>query len=176
MKIKRMEKTKKLLSTACCFIAICASMWSFSVFAEEDELTIQAVTATYDHENSVTVFEGDVDLSSRDINLSAERIELLMLEDGNGKVTATGSPINFQIDSSDEEDEARGSAQTAIVDYSTETLHLKGDVVFEQGEVVVKTPEASYNWKNKELTTAQLTSESADSSQERTTITVQIGE
>ena len=151
-------------------------MWSFSIFADEDELTIQAVTATYDHENSITVFEGDVDLSSNDVKLSAERIELLMLKDGNGKVTASGSPIRFHIESSDKEDEASGSAQTAIVDYSTETLHLKGDVVFEQGEVVVRTPEASYNWEEKELTTAQLTNQSAGSSGERTTITVQIGE
>ncbi len=148
------------------------AMWSVKLIAD-DEVTITAVSATYDHDSATTVFEGEVDLSSEDVNLIAERVEILTLEDGSNKITATGNPIEFSIRESDEEP-ARGIANQAIVHYSTDEIYLRGDVTFEQGDVVINTQTAAYNWTTKELQTSESEDESVAQSDNRTTIRIQI--
>ena len=147
-------------------------MWSFMLVAN-DEVTITAVTATYDHDIATTIFEGDVRLTSEDVKLDAERVEIVTLEDGSNEVTATGSPIIFSVQESGEES-ASGLANKAIVHYSTDQIYLSGDVTFEQGEIVVETQIASYNWTTRELQTSESEDENVASSDNRTTVRIQL--
>lgn len=144
------------------------------VLVADGELTIEAVKATYDQDTSTTIFEGQVDLSSEDVRLTADRVELMMLEDGNGIVTATGTPIEFQVAESSRENYASGIADSAKVDYSTEVIYLIGNVTFEQGELVINTQQASYNWSTRHLETSQIADGDIDPSDNRTTIKIQL--
>ncbi len=153
-------------------LAVCITVWSGTLLAE-DEVTITAVTATYDHDSATTVFEGDVDLVSEDVKLAADRVEILTLEDGVNKITATGNPLEFLVMESDEEP-ASGSAKRAVVHYSTDQIDLSGDVTFMQGDVVINTQAVTYNWTTRELQTSQLDDGSKTSSDDRTTITIQV--
>ena len=163
----------KIRKTAISLLAVVLMAWSL-VLAADSELTIEAVRATYDKETSTTIFEGNVGLYSEDIQLSADRIELVMHDDGTGIVTATGAQIKFRVGKSDGEDQASGSADSAIVDYSDDVLQLIGNVTFAQGEAVVKTQKAWYNWTTKNLQTSQIANDNIDPSDNRTTIKIQI--
>ena len=154
-------------------LAISLTAWPIALIADS-ELTIEAVKATYDQDTSTTIFEGNVDLSSEDVHLSADRIELVMHEDGNGIVTATGSQIEFRVGKTSEEDQASGYADSAIIDYSDDVLQLIGNVTFEQGEAIVKTQRAWYNWTTKNLQTSQIADENIDPSENRTTVKIQL--
>ena len=167
-----MKPGNRFRKSAIGIFAVCATMWSFMLVAD-DEVTITAVTATYDHDIATTIFEGDVRLTSEDVNLDAERVEIVTLEDGSNKVTASGDPIKFSVQESGEES-ASGLANTAIVYYSSDQIHLSGDVTFEQGDIVVETQTASYNWSTRELQTSESEDENVAPSDNRTTVTIQL--
>lgn len=152
--------------------AICAAIWSVTSVANE-EVTITAVTATYDHDSATTVFEGKVDLSTADVKLAADRVEILTLEDGNNRITARGSPIEFLVRELDEEP-ASGIANNAIVHYSSDRIDLSGDVTFIQGDVIIKTQTVTYNWTTRELQIYRSDDESTAPSDNRTTVKIQV--
>ena len=152
---------------------LCLAVWTTSTYANE-ELIIDAAQATYNHETSTTIFEGDVVFSGGDVSLTANRVELVMVKKGKGRATATGEPIIFNVGDPDAEDYATGSSKTVIVDYTQDTLHMIDDVIFKQSDAVVRTEEAVYNWVTKDLKTITPEGDSTDSSKSRTTITIQL--
>ncbi len=167
-----MKPSNRFRKSVIGILAISAAVWCITLTAD-DEVTITAVSATYDHDSAITVFQGEVDLSSEDVKLLAERVEILTQEDGSNKITATGNPIKFSIRESDEEP-ASGVANQAIVHYSTDQIYLRGDVTFEQGDIVINTQTAAYNWTTKELQTSESDDEGVTPSDNRTTIRIQV--
>ena len=164
---------KGIRKAAISMLAIGLTVWPIALIADS-ELTIEAVKATYDQDTSTTIFEGNVNLLSEDVFLSADRVELVMHDDGNGIVTATGSQVEFRVGKKSEDEQASGFADSAIVDYSNDLLQLIGNVTFEQGEAIVKTQHAQYNWTTKNLQTSQIANENIDPSDNRTTIKIQL--
>lgn len=98
----------------------------------EEEIEVTSQTLSVDQETGFAIFEGDVVVIQGELRMSAERVEVLFIDETNeiSRLIATGGVLLANA-----EDEAE--ADRADYDITTSLLTLTGDVLVNQGETVV---------------------------------------
>lgn len=98
----------------------------------EEEIEVTSQTLSVDQETGFAIFEGDVVVIQGELRMSAERVEVLFIDETNeiSRLIATGGVLLANA-----EDEAE--ADRADYDITTQMLTMTGDVLVNQGETVI---------------------------------------
>lgn len=98
----------------------------------EEEIEVTSQTLSVDQETGFAIFEGDVVVIQGELRMSAERVEVLFIDETNeiSRLIATGGVLLANA-----EDEAE--ADRADYDITTQMLTMTGDVLVNEGETVI---------------------------------------
>lgn len=98
----------------------------------EEEIEVTSQTLSVDQETGFAIFEGDVVVIQGELRMSAERVEVLFIDETNeiSRLIATGGVLLANA-----EDEAE--ADRADYDITTQMLTMTGDVLVNQGETLI---------------------------------------
>ncbi len=98
------------------------------------------------YEGDRIIYSGKAKFFTKDLNLKANRVEVLLKDGKPVKVIATGN-VSLSFKGQDR----RASCQKLIYDLKSSTLHLIGNVSLEYGENLLRAQEVLYNLKTKEF-------------------------
>lgn len=148
------------------------ALFSVVASAQNNELTFESETISYEQDSKKTLFEGEVVVIRGELELFADSVEHYWDSDQGEYILAKGNLVRFKHQDTDNDREVRGSSSELIYRIKENEIQLTGNVTIKDDRATFRTYQATYNIDSGELNATSKSPDSQGGERLKSTITI----